>query len=134
MIESKNNNISNFKIKVWLPSYNESCQESIVCDKNLFCKSNKCLCNSTSYWSSIPGYCGMILILIFLKLLPLLILIYIFLVPLPSFNESCQESIVCDYNKYLICNNDNSTCVCNSTSYWAAELGLCGKFFIFWKH
>jgi hypothetical protein len=50
---------------------------------------------------------------------------------LPSYNESCQESITCDYNKYLICNNDNSTCVCNSTSYWAAELGLCGNFFIF---
>jgi hypothetical protein len=50
---------------------------------------------------------------------------------LPSYDESCQESIICDYNKYLICNNDNSICVCNSTSYWAAELGKCGKFFIF---
>ncbi len=44
-------------------------------------------------------------------------------VSLPSFNESCQASVICDYTKSLICKND--TCVCNSTSYWSYYLGYC---------
>ena len=65
---------------------------------------DNCNCSVKKYWSSINKTCK----------------------NMPSFNQSCQESIICDYTKYLNCDSNNNTCSCNATSYWAAELNTCG--------